>query len=326
VAVGQRFTAREPGDPLNTMSYQDGVIAPGITSAGGSRWEDWSNIAQDPTDDCTFWYFGGYGDSSRTGGPYFGKVGAFRVPTCRLDATGAAPRSITGAFSGSVATFTDSDLTAGAGDFSARIDWGDGSSSDGAVTGGHGGFDVAGSHTYAAKGRYAVTVSITGTDRSVASAQTRLDDLSTEAGGQVSGTVPATLALSLGTPASFGAFTPGAAHDYSAATTADVVSSAGDAALTVSDPSAIATGHLVNGAFSLPQPLQASAASPAGHPAGGPAPVGGSAAPTPLLAWAAPVSHDPVAVTFKQSIAADDALRTGTYSKTLTFTLSTTTP
>jgi hypothetical protein len=35
---------------------------------------------------------------------------------------------------------------------------------------------------------------------------------------------------------------------------------------------------------------------------------------------------DPVAVTFSQAIGANDALRTGSYSKTLTFTLSTTTP
>jgi hypothetical protein len=33
-----------------------------------------------------------------------------------------------------------------------------------------------------------------------------------------------------------------------------------------------------------------------------------------------------VAITFEQSIGANDALRTGSYSKTLTFTLSTTTP
>jgi hypothetical protein len=42
--------------------------------------------------------------------------------------------------------------------------------------------------------------------------------------------------------------------------------------------------------------------------------------------WSAPVSNGPVAITFKQAIGANDALRTGTYSKTLTFTLSTTTP
>jgi hypothetical protein len=148
----------------------------------------------------------------------------------------------------------------------------------------------------------------------------------TSANGDVSGTVPATLSLALGPAASFGAFTPGVAQDYTAGTTANVISTAGDAALSVADPSSTATGHLVNGAFSLPQPLQATASSPAGVTSGPFAPVGGSAAPTPLLSYAAPVSNDAVAIAFKQPIGATDALRTGSYSKTLTFTLSTTTP
>jgi hypothetical protein len=38
------------------------------------------------------------------------------------------------------------------------------------------------------------------------------------------------------------------------------------------------------------------------------------------------VSNDPVTIAFKQHIGANDPLRTGSYSKTLTFTLSTTTP
>ncbi len=75
--------------------------------------------------------------------------------------------------------------------------------------------------------------------------------------GSVGGTVPATLALTMGTPAGFGAFTPGAAKDYTASTTATVISTAGDATLSVADPSPTAPGHLVNGTFSLPQALQA---------------------------------------------------------------------
>jgi hypothetical protein len=118
--------------------------------------------------------------------------------------------------------------------------------------------------------------------------------------GTVGGNVPATLSLTPGAPATFGAFTPGLAKDYTASTTANVISSAGDAALTVSDP-----GHLTNGAFALPEPLQVSFSK---------------------STWSAPVSNDAVAVTFKQQIKANDALRTGAYSKTLTFTLSTTTP
>ena len=148
----------------------------------------------------------------------------------------------------------------------------------------------------------------------------------TNADGNVSGSVPATLSLTLGTPATFGAFTPGVARDYTATMTANVVSTGGDAALSVADPSSTATGHLVNGTFSLPSALQARASSPAGTGGGAYANVGGSAAPTPLLSYAGPISNDPVTVSFQQHIGATDALRTGTYSKTLTFTLSTTTP
>ena len=132
-----------------------------------------------------------------------------------------------------------------------------------------------------------------------------LEKVTTEATAGVGATVPATLAVQLGAPASFGAFTPGVAREYTATTTATVISTAGDAALTVSDRSSNATGHLVNGAFSLPQPLQGLGV---------------------VKTWSAPVSNDTVTVPFKQAIGANDALRTGAYSKTLTFTLSTTTP
>ena len=142
-------------------------------------------------------------------------------------------------------------------------------------------------------------------------------------GGGPGGTVPATLALSLGTPGTFGAFTPGVAKDYAASVTADVVSTAGDAALSVTDTGP-ASGHLVNGSFSLAQPVQAQASSPAAGTGGAFGAV--SATPLSLLTWSAPISHDPVTIGLRQSIAANEPLRTGSYSKTLTFTLSTTTP
>ena len=145
------------------------------------------------------------------------------------------------------------------------------------------------------------------------------------ADGGVGGSVPATLSLTLGTPASFGPFTPGVAKLYSASGTATVTSTAGDALLSVADPSSNATGHLVNGAFSLPSPLTARARNAANQ---GTAynNVGSSASPLNLLTWSGPVSNDAVTLDFQQQINANDALRTGAYSKTLTFTLSTTTP
>jgi alpha-L-rhamnosidase len=136
----------------------------------------------------------------------------------------------------------------------------------------------------------------------------------------VSGTVPGTLALTVGGPVSLGAFTPGVAHDYTATLAARVTSTAADAALSVHDPSATAVGRLVNGEHALAQPLQMQAGSAAF------APVGGAANPTPLAAWAGPVSNDAVAIGLKQPIGADEGLRTGAYGKTVVFTLSTTAP
>jgi hypothetical protein len=143
--------------------------------------------------------------------------------------------------------------------------------------------------------------------------------------GTATGTVPATLALTLGTPATFGAFTPGLDKDYTASTTATVISTAGDAALSVADPSSTNTGKLMNGTFTLANPLQASATSAGGT--GGPlTAIGGSAIPLTLLTYNAPKSNDAVTISFKQTIGRTEALRTGAYSKTRTFTLSTTTP
>jgi hypothetical protein len=89
-------------------------------------------------------------------------------------------------------------------------------------------------------------------------------------------------------------------REYTALTSANVISTAGDAALTVSDP-----GHLANGAFTLPEALRVEIAP---------------------ASWSGPVSNATSTITFRQHIGSSDALRTGSYSKTLTFTLSTTTP
>jgi hypothetical protein len=123
---------------------------------------------------------------------------------------------------------------------------------------------------------------------------------STATQGTVGGSVPATLSLSLGAPATFGAFTPGVNRDYTATTTATVTSSAGDAALSHSEP-----GYLTNGAFTLAEPLRVELAK---------------------SAWSGPTSNESVGITFRQLVKATDPLRTGNYSRTVTFTLSTTNP
>ena len=124
-------------------------------------------------------------------------------------------------------------------------------------------------------------------------------DLSNVADAAVGGTVPATLALTMGAPASFGSFTPGVEKEYTASTTATVTSTVGNAALSVSEAT------LANGAFHLAQPV----------------------ATTPeKTSWSGPASNDTFAIAFKQSVGRTEPLRTGTYSATVTVTLSTTTP
>ncbi len=120
------------------------------------------------------------------------------------------------------------------------------------------------------------------------------------AAGAVGATVPPTLSLTLNGPASFAPFVPGAEQDYTASMDARVISTAGEATLRVSDP-----GHLANGPYELPEPLRVELSA---------------------TAWSAPVSNADVDITFKQRVKRTDPLRTGRYGRTLTFTLSTTSP
>jgi hypothetical protein len=142
--------------------------------------------------------------------------------------------------------------------------------------------------------------------------------------GDVGGETPATLQLTLGAAPAFSPFLPGVEQSYTTSTTATVVSTASDATLSVADPSDTHTGHLVNGAYFLPAILEVGAAH-SGAPVTSTAPVGGSAAPTSILNWT-DIANETITLMFKQNIAVTDALRTGAYAKTLTFTLSTTSP
>ncbi|HVR09573.1 MAG TPA: hypothetical protein VMW75_16125 [Thermoanaerobaculia bacterium] len=65
------------------------------------------------------------------------------------------------AFTGVVATFTDTDTANVPSDFTATINWGDATVTAGIVAGGSGTFSVSGTHTYAAGGAYTVTVTLT---------------------------------------------------------------------------------------------------------------------------------------------------------------------
>jgi hypothetical protein len=84
-----RYTGRQATDSLGTMESEVDVLgAAGVTYAsqtGGPRWGDYSSMAIDPTDDCTFWYTNQY--QTTTGSNHWAtRIASFSFPSC----TGAA--------------------------------------------------------------------------------------------------------------------------------------------------------------------------------------------------------------------------------------------
>jgi hypothetical protein len=77
---GQRFAGRLAGDPPGQLTLREAVLAEGEGAQDAMRWEDYTQTAIDPSDDCTIWYVGDY---LRKGAElYSSKIGAFRMPGC----------------------------------------------------------------------------------------------------------------------------------------------------------------------------------------------------------------------------------------------------
>lgn len=79
--VGQRFAGRLASDPKGVLTLREAVLAQGEAAQTSTlRWEDYTQTAIDPSDDCTIWYVGDY---LRSGGTrYSSRIGAFRLPGC----------------------------------------------------------------------------------------------------------------------------------------------------------------------------------------------------------------------------------------------------
>jgi hypothetical protein len=78
---GQRFAARADGDAPGTLSLAEAVLIDGAASQTTTlRWEDYTQTAIDPSDDCTIWYVGDYLKKDHTA--YSTRIGAFRLPGC----------------------------------------------------------------------------------------------------------------------------------------------------------------------------------------------------------------------------------------------------
>jgi hypothetical protein len=80
--AGRRLAARSAGDHKGQFTFHESVLAEGRASQTNSlRWEDRTNIAVDPSDDCTFWFVGNYlkaGAASSTM-----RIGSSAVPGCK---------------------------------------------------------------------------------------------------------------------------------------------------------------------------------------------------------------------------------------------------
>ncbi len=99
-------------------------------------------------------------------------IGAFELAPSTFQATGVPVSATADAqFNGTVATFTEAVPDTVASDYTATIDWGDGTSTTaGTVGASGGGFAVSGSHTYANGGTYTTSVTITDVQGATATA------------------------------------------------------------------------------------------------------------------------------------------------------------
>ena len=78
---GISLTGRVPRDPLNTMELPEQIVAGNGSQIGVNRWGDYSGLAIDPVDDCTFWYVNQYYPTN-SGFRFHTRVASFKFPTC----------------------------------------------------------------------------------------------------------------------------------------------------------------------------------------------------------------------------------------------------
>ncbi len=104
-------------------------------------------------------------------------IGAFELAPSTFQATGVPVSATADAqFDGTVATFTEAVPDTVASDYTATIDWGDGTSTAGIVTSASGGgFAVSCAHTYAAGGAFTISVKITDAQGATATATSTAD-------------------------------------------------------------------------------------------------------------------------------------------------------
>jgi hypothetical protein len=80
--AGQRIAARLANDPPGELTLRERVLVEGEAAQTTTlRWEDYTQTAVDPVDDCTIWYVGDYLKAEATS--YSTRIAAIRMPGCQ---------------------------------------------------------------------------------------------------------------------------------------------------------------------------------------------------------------------------------------------------
>jgi uncharacterized protein (TIGR03118 family) len=172
VTVAAFADANAPGTYAATINWGDGSTSAGTIVANGSGTLLVRGTHAYAEEAASNLITTAVSDSSDGGAATFN--GSAAVADAPLTATGTTILAVPAIpFSGIVASFIDADPAGAATDYTASIDWGDGSSSSGAVSASGSGFTVAGAHTYASLGPRTVTVTIADSGGATASARTQ---------------------------------------------------------------------------------------------------------------------------------------------------------
>jgi hypothetical protein len=90
-----RYAGRLAGDPLDTLQAEASIIAgTGSQTHSAARWGDYSMMALDAQDGCTFWYTTEYIQTTGSA-PWQTRIGSFRFPSCTSLPTGTLSGTVT---------------------------------------------------------------------------------------------------------------------------------------------------------------------------------------------------------------------------------------
>ncbi|TQV82929.1 pre-peptidase C-terminal domain-containing protein [Aliikangiella coralliicola] len=148
--AGLRYTGRLANDASGTMTQAEAVLVNGTSGVSSNRYGDYSHLALDPADGCTFWYTGEYGKS---GGQWSTYISSFKFNSC---GGGGGNQSPTASFTNSctdLACTFDGSASSDPDGSIASYAWNFGDSNTG--TGANA------SHTYSTAGTYNVQLTVT---------------------------------------------------------------------------------------------------------------------------------------------------------------------